>query len=74
MQGRAQTIAEVEKLLAALMSYGKVSTSIILEETTGKKLIDLYKKVLPIYDISDSVMNRGSFRYSAISKKRQNSH
>ena len=41
MQGRAQTIAEVEKLLAALMSYGKVSTSIILEETTGKKLIDL---------------------------------
>ena len=41
MQGRAQTIAEVEKLLAALMSYGKVSTSIILEETTGKKFIDL---------------------------------
>lgn len=41
MQGRAQTIAEVEKLLASMMAYGKVSTSIILEETTGKKIIEL---------------------------------
>ncbi|MBV7390724.1 Lrp/AsnC family transcriptional regulator [Enterococcus alishanensis] len=41
IQGRAQTIVEIEKLLAALMHYGKVSTSIILEETAGKKIIDL---------------------------------
>lgn len=41
MQGRAQTITEVEKLLAAMMAYGKVSTSIILEENPGEKLIQL---------------------------------
>lgn len=41
IQGRVQKISDVEKLLSALMEYGKISTSLILEKITNKKIIDI---------------------------------
>ncbi|MGM0303453.1 lrp/AsnC family transcriptional regulator, leucine-responsive regulatory protein [Enterococcus sp. AZ048] len=38
--GHARSVSEVEEILSKLMAYGKVSTSIILEEKNNKKFID----------------------------------
>lgn len=40
LKGYARTVPEIEELLAKLMKYGKVSTSIILEEIADEKIID----------------------------------
>lgn len=39
--GRAKSVEDIEKLLSELMAYGKVTTSVILDESNNYELIDL---------------------------------
>lgn len=41
LHGRARSVDQLEQLLAQLMNYGKITTSIVLEEHHQKQLIDL---------------------------------